>query len=62
MQDGRIFIELVNNTPFLKMGGNGDEFRATIALANERGWIEVHESGTYVRLPQGGVLISAGRA
>ncbi|WP_333931919.1 hypothetical protein [Bradyrhizobium sp. CCBAU 51745] len=29
VQDGRIFIELVNK-PFLKMGDSGDEFRAGI--------------------------------
>ncbi len=49
MQDGRIYIELVN-APFLKMGGSGDEFRAAIDLADERGWIELHESGTFIRL------------
>lgn len=50
IQDSRVFIELVN-VPFLKMCGSGDEFRAGIALAKERGWIELHESGTFVRLP-----------
>ncbi len=49
MQDGRIYIELVN-APFLRMGGSGQEFRAGIALATERGWIELHESGTFIRL------------
>ena len=48
-RDGRIYIELVNK-PFLKMGGTGEEFRAAVALAKERGWIEPHESGTFVRL------------
>ncbi len=32
------------------MGGSGDEFRAGIDLADERGWIELHESGTFIRL------------
>lgn len=45
VQDGRIYIELVN-APFLKSGGSGEEFRASIALAMERGWLELHESGT----------------
>ncbi len=52
IQDGRIFIELVNG-PFLKAGGTGDGFRAAVAFAVERGWIELHESGTFVRLPKG---------
>ena len=36
--------------PFLQMGGSGEEFRAGITVAQERGWIELHESGTYPRL------------
>ncbi|MDA9545029.1 hypothetical protein ACM43_11205 [Bradyrhizobium sp. CCBAU 45321] len=50
VQDGRVFIELVN-VPFLKQGGTGEQFSAAVALAQERGWLELHESGTYVRLP-----------
>lgn len=49
VQDGRIFIELIN-VPFLKQGGIGEQFRAAVAVAQERGWLELHESGTYVRL------------
>ncbi|GGI33303.1 hypothetical protein GCM10010987_73710 [Bradyrhizobium guangdongense] len=49
MQGRRIYIELIN-APFLKMRGSGEEFRAGIALALERGWIELHGSGTFVRL------------
>jgi hypothetical protein len=49
VHDGRIFIELIN-VPFLKQGGTGEEFRTAVALAQERGWLELHESGTYVRL------------
>ncbi|MGY0571720.1 hypothetical protein ACTGJ9_012230 [Bradyrhizobium sp. RDM12] len=44
VQDGSVFIELVN-VLFLKMGGTGDQFRGAIALAKERGWPELHESG-----------------
>ena len=51
VQDGRIYIELVN-TPFLKMGGSGDQFRGGIAAAVDRGWLEMHESGTFIRLPK----------
>jgi hypothetical protein len=51
VQDGRIFTELVN-APFLKAGGIGDGFRAAIALAVEHGWLEMHESGTLMRLPK----------
>lgn len=49
VQDGRIFIELINLL-FLKQGGTGEQFRDAVALAQERGWLELHESGTYLRL------------
>jgi len=52
VQDGRIHIEKVNG-PFLSQNGckaTGDEFVAGIRFAIERGWLELHESGTYVRL------------
>jgi hypothetical protein len=50
VQDGRIYIELVN-APFLyKLGGSGTVFREGIAFAAEHGWLELHESGTYLRL------------
>jgi hypothetical protein len=45
VQDGRIHIERVN-APFLTAGGSGEDFRAGIARAIERGWLWWHESGT----------------
>ncbi|MET4487664.1 hypothetical protein [Bradyrhizobium sp. LA7.1] len=50
VQDGRIHIEKIN-APFLfTLGGKGGEFGAGIRYAIEKGWLELHESGTYVRL------------
>ncbi|WP_426615785.1 hypothetical protein [Bradyrhizobium sp. McL0616] len=50
VQDGRIHIEKLN-APFLyKLKATGPEFGAGIKIAIERGWLELHESGTYVRL------------
>jgi hypothetical protein len=50
VQDGRIHIEKIN-APFLfTLGGKGSEFGAGIRYAIEKGWLELHESGTYVRL------------
>ncbi|MGY8685724.1 hypothetical protein Q2941_49660 [Bradyrhizobium sp. UFLA05-153] len=50
VQDGRIHIEKIN-APFLyTLKASGPEFGACIKMAVERGWLEVHESGTYVRL------------
>ena len=50
-QDGRIFIELINE-PFLKAGGSPDEYRAGLEHAVALGWIWRHESGTYVRFTE----------
>ncbi|APG09938.1 hypothetical protein BKD09_16560 [Bradyrhizobium japonicum] len=50
VQDGRIHIEKLN-APFLyTLKATGSEFGAGIKYAVECGWLELHESGTYVRL------------
>ncbi|WP_407122357.1 hypothetical protein [Bradyrhizobium sp. STM 3561] len=50
VQDGRIHIEKIN-APFLyTLKASGAEFGVGIKHAVERGWLELHESGTYVRL------------
>jgi hypothetical protein len=48
VQDGRIHIEKIN-APFLyKERGSPSEYTAGLKLAIERGWLWMHESGTYV--------------
>ncbi|NLS69615.1 hypothetical protein E3H11_11950 [Bradyrhizobium brasilense] len=53
IQDGRIYIEKINR-PMI------DEDKATPAdwaglmYAKDQGWLEYHESGTYVRMTQAG--------
>ncbi|MEK9284732.1 MULTISPECIES: hypothetical protein [unclassified Bradyrhizobium] len=50
VQDGRIHIEKIN-APFLySLKATGPDFGAGIKHAVESGWLELHESGTYVRL------------
>lgn len=50
VQEGRIHIEKIN-APFLfTLRGSGPEFGAGIKHAIDQGWLELHESGTYVRL------------
>ncbi|MCP3395228.1 hypothetical protein NLM27_41580 [Bradyrhizobium sp. CCGB12] len=57
VQDGRIHIEKLN-APFLyKLNATGAEFGAGIRYAVEHGWLDVHESGTYVRLLEGKDLL-----
>ena len=47
VQDGRIHIELIN-APFLfKDKGSPAEYGAGMKLAVERGWLVLHESGTF---------------
>jgi hypothetical protein len=50
VQDGRISIEKIN-APFLfDLKAKGSEFGPGLKFAIERGWLELHESGTYARL------------
>jgi hypothetical protein len=58
VQDGRIFIELIN-AQLLKAGGTPDQFRAALDRAIAKGWIERHESGTYVKFTQAGADLFA---
>ena len=57
MQDGRIFIELIN-APFLfELKGAPEEYSAEFAI--ERGWLQLHESGTYVKFTEAGAEMFA---
>jgi hypothetical protein len=59
VQDGRIHIELIN-VPFLfDLKGTPAEYGAGLQLAIERGWLEMHESGTYVKFTQAGAELFA---
>jgi hypothetical protein len=58
VQDGRIYIELINS-PFLKEGSTPDQYRAALARAIKLGWLLLHESGTYVRFTQAGAELFA---
>lgn len=61
IQEGRIHIEKIN-APFLcKPKASGAEFGAGIKRAIEQGWMELHESGTYVRLLTAGEDLLVGR-
>jgi len=53
-QDGRIYIEKTNG-PFL-FGDKATpvEYSACLKFAIERGWLTMHESGTFVRFTQSG--------
>ena len=54
VQDGRIYIEGIN-APFLYVDkGTPEEYSAGLALAIERGRLELDRSGTFVRFTQSG--------
>jgi hypothetical protein len=50
VQDGRIHIEKINASFLYTLKASGDEFGAGIKHAVDQGWLELHESGTHVRL------------
>jgi hypothetical protein len=54
VQDGRIYIEKIN-WPFLsEFKGSPAQYGAGLKLAIERGWLWMHESGTYVKITPAG--------
>jgi hypothetical protein len=56
---GRIYIELVN-WPFLsEHKGSPAEYKAGLDLAIARGWLMLHESGTYLKFTQAGAELFA---
>jgi len=58
VQDGRIYIELINGA-FLDAGGTPDQYRAALARAIALGWLSRHESGTYVKFTPAGAEMFA---
>ena len=59
VQDGRIYIELINGPFLFREKGTPDEYKAGLDLAIERGWLVMHESGTFVRFTQAGADLFA---
>ena len=58
VQDGRIYIELLNS-PLLKEGGTPDQYRAALAGAGTLRWLWPHESRTYVKFTPAGAELFA---
>ena len=59
VQDGRIYIELINGPFLFREKGTPAEHKAGLDLAIERGWLVLHESGTFVKFTQGGAELFA---
>jgi hypothetical protein len=58
VQDGRIYVELINAV-FLAESGTPDQFRAALVRAIGLGWLSRHESGTYVKFTPAGAEMFA---
>jgi hypothetical protein len=59
VQDGRIHIEKINGPFLYELKGTPAEYGAGLKLAIDRGWLVLHESGTYVKFTQGGAELFA---
>jgi hypothetical protein len=59
VQDGRIYIELLNAPMLFKHQATPAEYGAGLQLAVERGWLTLDRSGTYVRFTQAGADLFA---
>ena len=49
IQDGRIYIEKINGPMIYVERATPGEYRAGLARAITNGWLQLHESGTYVK-------------
>jgi hypothetical protein len=59
IQDSRIYIEKLNG-PFLYIDkGSPAEYTAGLELAIARDWLEMHDSGTYVKFTAAGADLFA---
>lgn len=59
IQDGRIYIEKINGPFLFELKGTPAEYKAGLTRAIEKGWLALHESGTYVKFTQAGAELFA---
>jgi hypothetical protein len=59
IQDGRIYIEKLNGPLLFELKGAPAEYRAGLDYAIAKGWLIIHESGTFVRLTEAGAALFA---
>jgi hypothetical protein len=58
-QDGRIYIEKINAPMLFQLKATPAEYKAGLDRAIEKGWLELHESGTFVKFTQAGADLFA---
>jgi hypothetical protein len=59
VQDGQIHIELLNGPMLFEHKATPAEYTAGLKQAIDRGWLQMHESGTYVKFTQAGAELFA---
>jgi len=59
VQDGRIHIEKINGPMLFQLKATPAEYKAGLDRAIEKGWLVLHESGTFVKFTQAGADLFA---
>jgi hypothetical protein len=59
VQDGRIYIELLNGPMLFELKATPAEYKAGLDLAITRGWLTLDRSGTFVKFTQAGAELFA---
>jgi hypothetical protein len=59
VQDDRIYIEKINGPFLFGDGATPAEYSAGLKYAIDKGWLELHESGTFVRFTAAGAELFA---
>ena len=57
--DGKIYIEKINAPMLYQERATPAEYKAGLDLAISRGWLLLHESGTFVKFTPAGVELFA---
>ena len=59
IQDGRIYIEEINRPFLFQLKGTPSEYKAGLDRAIANGWLDLQESGTFVRFTRAGAALFA---
>ena len=59
VQDGRIHIEKINGPMLFQLKVTPAEYKGGLDRAIEKGWLVLHESGTFVKFTQAGADLFA---
>jgi len=57
--DSRLLVERINGPFLFELKGTPAEYKAGLTHAIEKGWLVMHESGTYLRFTQAGADLFA---